>query len=644
VPRPRAEGIAVLVGYAVVSCAYFGWRLLPHPGRVMLGEGSVPFIWSMAWWPHAIGSWTNPLVSHAVYAPTGVNIAWTPTAPGLALVFSPLTVLFGPVASYNVAMLLMPALAAWTAYLLCRYLTRSLWASVVGGLLFGFSTAELRQVQPGFLNLAGVFLFPVVALLILRYIRDELDGRGLVWRLGLALAFQLTISTEFAAELAAAIALCLALGYVLVPDRRRRIRSSLFPVVGAYLLSVLVVAPFAYYLVSGFQGSAIVDDIDQWGTDLLGFVVPAYVNGLGGTDLAPTSLAARVPSHSAYLGLPTILIVIAYGVRNRRSAGARFLLAAFGLGVVVTLGATFRVYGHTLFSLPWWRLLSHAPGLNDALPFRLAVFSALGASVIVATWMATTGGRFTSRPVILPVLAVIAIAPAVWRTSNQYFNPVHPTRLAFFTSDVDGTCLTPGEVVAVFPFSGHSLLWQAESNFSFRLAADGLQPFPKYAPLNAFDADPIVFDLIYGERHPPMQRLLAFAGKHRVARFLSVAADGYPTRAQMAALGPTGLVGGMLVAPACGRSPLTSRDLGGYVTRYGNQPGKRPKIAWCIAGRFFTHPEGSEPTGANAGATQAIFVEGVGLTCGSPPPGYTHHGYADPSLGVPAGIYPYYSP
>ena len=218
----------------------------------------------MAWWPHAIGSWTNPFVTHVVYAPTGVNIAWTPTAPGLALAFSPLTVLVGPVVSYNVAMVLMPALAAWTTYLLCRYVTGSLWASIVGGLLFGFSTAELRQVQPGFLNLAGVFLFPLVALLILRYVRNDLDGRGLALRLGFALALQLTISTEFAAQVAIAIALCLALGFLLVPDRRRRIRSSLVPVVGAYLLSALLVAPFVYYLVSGFQGKTVVDDIDLW--------------------------------------------------------------------------------------------------------------------------------------------------------------------------------------------------------------------------------------------------------------------------------------------------------------------------------------------------------------------------------------------
>ncbi len=106
------------------------------------------------------------------------------SAPGLALAFSPLTVLVGPIVSYNVAGILLPALSAWTGYLLCRYLTRSTWASLVGGYLFGFSTANLRQISPGNVNLSAVFLFPLVALVVLKYLRRELSGRGLAWRLG----------------------------------------------------------------------------------------------------------------------------------------------------------------------------------------------------------------------------------------------------------------------------------------------------------------------------------------------------------------------------------------------------------------------------------------------------------------------------
>jgi hypothetical protein len=81
----------VLLGYVCVSFAYFGWRLLPHPGRPYIGQGRDPqiFIWSFAWWPHAILHGENPFVTHAIFAPDGLNLTWATSIPGLALAFSP---------------------------------------------------------------------------------------------------------------------------------------------------------------------------------------------------------------------------------------------------------------------------------------------------------------------------------------------------------------------------------------------------------------------------------------------------------------------------------------------------------------------------------------------------------------------------
>ena len=56
-----------------------------------------------------------------------------------------MTLLAGPIVAYNLAAVLMPALAAWTAYLLCRHVSGALWPSVVGGYVFGFSGYMLGQ-------------------------------------------------------------------------------------------------------------------------------------------------------------------------------------------------------------------------------------------------------------------------------------------------------------------------------------------------------------------------------------------------------------------------------------------------------------------------------------------------------------------
>ena len=133
--------------YLSTACAYLGLPPLLEGGSQYVGGDYNPqiFIWSFAWWPHAVGHGLNPFTTHAVWAPVGVHTMWSTTVPGLALAFTPLTVLVGPVLSYDVAAVLMPALTAWAAFLLCRYLTRSFWPSLAGGYLFGFSSYVLAE-------------------------------------------------------------------------------------------------------------------------------------------------------------------------------------------------------------------------------------------------------------------------------------------------------------------------------------------------------------------------------------------------------------------------------------------------------------------------------------------------------------------
>src|SRR5438034_1057012 len=97
-PRGRTSA-AVLAGYILIAFAYWGVRLLPHPGRFLVGNGTDTqiFVWSFAWWPHALGHGLNPFEASSIWAPKGVNLAWTATAPGMALLFTPLTLLTGPI-------------------------------------------------------------------------------------------------------------------------------------------------------------------------------------------------------------------------------------------------------------------------------------------------------------------------------------------------------------------------------------------------------------------------------------------------------------------------------------------------------------------------------------------------------------------
>src|SRR5262249_55841667 len=159
-------------------------------------------------------------------------------------------------------------------------------------------------------------------------------------------------------------------------------------------------------------------------------------------------------------------------------------------------------------------------------------------------------------------------------------------------------------------------------------------------PLTSFDAEPFVREADARSTRPTMDRLLGFVAVHDVARVISIPGYGYPTAAQMRRLGPTELVGGVLVAPPCPAPVVAPRRLASYAASYREEPHlSRSNISWCLGGRYFTMQQGLVPFGPSTGARRAIFVSGSGVSCLAPPAGYTDHGYAPANLGVPAHTY-----
>ena len=120
------------------------------------------FIWCLVWWPYALVHHLNPFVTRLIFAPAGLNLTWTTPIPLLSLLAWPLTRALGPVATYNLLCVICPALAAWTAFLLCRYLTAAFWSSLIGGYLFGFSAYVLGHVLGGHPDCFAVFLVPLI--------------------------------------------------------------------------------------------------------------------------------------------------------------------------------------------------------------------------------------------------------------------------------------------------------------------------------------------------------------------------------------------------------------------------------------------------------------------------------------------------
>jgi hypothetical protein len=475
--RGWASGLA-LGGYALVSFLYFGLRALGHPGRTYIGtpNGDPQLeIWAFAWWPHAILHGENPFYTHAIWAPSGVELAWPTMAPGLALAFAPLTYLLGPVGSFDVCAVLMPALSAWTAFLLCRYVTRSFWASLAGGYIFGFSAYELGSLQH--IQLTGVFLVPLVALVILRYLAGSLTRRGLALRLGVLVGLQLTISTEISFTLALALVSSLLLAYLLAPGRRSRLRSLPVPLAGAYAVGAVLTSPLVYYLLVNLRGRPF-NPISptEWSADLLNAVVPSDILALGAGSLHSISRHFTGSSweQGAYYGLPGLVVVVWFGVLRWRTAGGRFLLAAMALGVFLSFGTWLHVAGRQVITLPWEHI-AYWPIVENVLPVRFAMYNSLALAVMVAMWAASRDVPAWAR-IALPALAVLSLFPNLDRNDWAVTTP----EPRFISDGIYKTCLAPDDNVLVFPssFHGNGMLWQADAWFGFRMAAGYVSSVP----------------------------------------------------------------------------------------------------------------------------------------------------------------------
>ena len=120
------------------------------------------FLWFFQWPATALAHGQNPFYSTALFHPTGVNLLAQTSVTGLSLPLVPVTWIWGPVASLNVASTVTPALTAFTAFVVIRRWASWTPAAFVGGLLYGFSPFVLTSLEFAHLMTAALMLLPLI--------------------------------------------------------------------------------------------------------------------------------------------------------------------------------------------------------------------------------------------------------------------------------------------------------------------------------------------------------------------------------------------------------------------------------------------------------------------------------------------------
>jgi hypothetical protein len=504
-------GVGALTFYFILSVLFFGRALAGHLSDYHVGvdipADSTIFIWSLAWWRHALLHHLNPLLTTAIWAPGGINLAWVPHAPLAALIAIPATSAFGPVATCNVLFILSPALSAWPAFLLCRRISNSYSSALVGGYIFGFSAYMLGQMQ-GHLHQLLAFPVPLAVYLVVRQYQGNIRTRDFIISIAFTLAAEFLIALEVFATMTIFGLLAIALALAVSPnDLRKRIASAVLPLSLGCALATVIVSPFIYYLFA--PGNP------HWGSmysaDPIGFLIPTTYFELGRLSFFK-AIASRFPfdafESDTYFGPVLIAIAALYARRHWREPFARMMIDALIIVAVFTLGPILHVMGRNLAGMPG-AIIASLPLMTKATPARFAMYAFLILAVISSIWLS----ELSCAPTVKVAIVGLIVLSTLPNLSAAYW--VRPTNTpAFFTTGTYRKYLSPGETVIALPYwmLGNCMIWQAQTEMYFRMAGAWTGPPPP-----EFDRWPIVKALATNMLPPePELQFKAFVANHSV--------------------------------------------------------------------------------------------------------------------------------
>jgi hypothetical protein len=485
-PGPVLQGLLALAIY-LAAFAWYAMSLIRYLDMPVIGHTSPDsnfYVWSLRWLPYAISHGLNPLYSNQIMAPGGINLAWSTPAPAVVIVLWPVTAAFGPVLSYNLALLLVPPAAGWAAFIAARRLTGRFWASLLGGAVYGFCPFMVMHNARGDLNLTVNMLFPLLVYLVLLWRDGTLGRTGFVIWMTVALALEFYTFTEFFADMTVVLAAALVIGYAVAGHAGRRTVARLAALTAmAYAGALVLASPYLVYALQRYPSGLtrqqpayslrIARLILPWSDQFFGLrPLVAYSNGLG-----PYSI-------DDYVGLPLLAILFLLGVFTWKSRVTRLLVLAFFVVVALAAGPDLIITDRPLFALPWGGLWS-LPIARSAEPLRFIIFGFLILAVALPLWLAAPAASRLAQAArwtvgVLALTAMLAdlpmFTPAVTPLSDRQGPAVAAMRPVgalpvFITDGLYRHYLKPGEIVVVVSQRGNAgMLFQANAGFYFRIA------------------------------------------------------------------------------------------------------------------------------------------------------------------------------
>ena len=491
--RRLAEVALAGAAYLLLACLAYG-RVGPLDTHHLAGcacSDPVQQTWFLAWTPFAALHGLNPFLTAYLNAPTGANLAVNTSMPLLGLLGTPVTLLAGPLATYNLLLRLGLALSGMTMFGVLRRYTSWWPAAFGGGLLFAFSPYMVGQAQK---HLFLVFL-PLVPLFI-PLLDDWLVGlRRSPWRSGLLIGLIAGLQYLISPEILLTCAIFAAVGLIFLalrhPGAVRQRLGVLVQGLAAAVPVFLVIAGYAVWmLLAGPARPAgplhTVADLARFHGDLLGTLLPGrnQVLAPGGLSrLGNGRLAGQLAENGFYLGLPLLALLGYLAFRCRRTGIVATFVVIGVTAFVLSLGTQLTVNGRVLLSPMPFSVFMHVPVLQNLEAARLSLFIQLAAAIVFGVgldrvhaggWRAGAasgppGRTGLARPLAVAAVGLVALVPLV--PALPLASAPARTPALFTSRAVDA--LPAGAVALTFPFSRvpntDAMLWQAVSGMRFRI-------------------------------------------------------------------------------------------------------------------------------------------------------------------------------
>ena len=506
--------IVPLVLYTILTIIYFIPKHIALSSSIF-NPSPDPFvnIWFLNWWPFAFSRGLNPFVTNYIWAPTGYNLAWAGSIPTFALLFAPITRLFGAIASYNVVSLLAYPLSAWAGFLLFRYLTKDFFASLLAGYSFGFSSYVLGQ-SLGHTNLSFVGLIPLAILFTVMRYQGRLRPVAFIALVATIAVLEFGIYSEVFATATFFGAIAVACVFVFDKRSRGKLISISKELTIAYILSAIILSPLIYYLIIGLPFvPKVINSRTAFSADLFNYIIPTNVTFVGHGIFQNVAgyFTGNITEQGAYIGIVLLLITILSIRENIKKPWGKALFALTIFTVLCSLGPYLQIDDvNTRLRMPW-ALGEHIPLLGRALPTRFTVYVALCVAAWLAYWL--SGERLTRTQTVgryavaLLGLALIVPNPGAWSWGAI------KTPTFFKDQGLMSSALRQEKNIVVLPYGslGASMLWQYESRMYFHMAGG----YVGWTPA-AFTEWPAV-QLFYGGPVPGYRKQLsAFCAAHSV--------------------------------------------------------------------------------------------------------------------------------